>query len=157
VRQKYSCTVRSIGGLQHIDDPFGALIRASKNKKAAHAGPLGQLKAIEQPLLRHIFELHEQGIMVSTFELVVKTSQLCMMFGAKYIVARFSAVKHFVCAHLFVYQMGTHQSMRRPDEVEVEAKDYMHLICPFLIGNHRDLHFILNLDQMPIYFTISTK
>jgi hypothetical protein len=38
------------------DDPFIALIRTSKNKKAAHAGPLGQLKAIKEPLLRHIFE-----------------------------------------------------------------------------------------------------
>jgi hypothetical protein len=37
------------------NDPFVALIRTSKNKKAAHAGPLGQLKEIEGPLLHHIF------------------------------------------------------------------------------------------------------
>ena len=37
------------------DDPFVALIRTSKNKKVAHAGPLGQLKAIKEPLLHHIF------------------------------------------------------------------------------------------------------
>jgi hypothetical protein len=45
-----------------VDDPFVALIRTSKNKKAAHAAPLGQLKAIKQPLLHHIFELHERGL-----------------------------------------------------------------------------------------------
>jgi hypothetical protein len=44
------------------DDPFVALIKTSKNKKAAHAGPLGQLKAIEEPLLRHIFEICKQGL-----------------------------------------------------------------------------------------------
>jgi hypothetical protein len=37
------------------DDPFVALIKTSKNKKADHAGPLGQLKATEEPLLHHIF------------------------------------------------------------------------------------------------------
>jgi hypothetical protein len=55
------------------DDPFVALIRTSKNKKAAHAGPLGQLKAIEEALLHHIFELREQGVTVSTFAMIVKT------------------------------------------------------------------------------------
>jgi hypothetical protein len=49
------------------DNPFVALIKTSKNKKAAHAGPLGQLKVIKEPLLRHIFELREQGVTVSTF------------------------------------------------------------------------------------------
>jgi hypothetical protein len=66
------------------DDPFIALIKTSKNKKAAHAGLLGQLKVIEEPLLRHIFELREQGVMVSTFKMVVRASQLCTTFGAKH-------------------------------------------------------------------------
>jgi hypothetical protein len=103
-----------------VDDPFVALIRTSKNKKAAHAGLLGQLKAIKQPLLHHISEFHKQVIMVSTFKLV-KSPQLNTTFGAKHIVVQFSAVKFFLLAHLFVYQMGTHQSQRRPDEVEAET------------------------------------
>jgi hypothetical protein len=53
------------------NDSFVALIRTNRNKKATHAGPLGQLKEIEGPLLRHIFELCEQGVMVSTFQMVV--------------------------------------------------------------------------------------
>jgi hypothetical protein len=95
------------------DDPFVALFRSAKNKKAVHAGPLGQLKAIKEPLLCHIFELCEQGIMVSTFKVVVKASQLCPMFGTKHFVAWCSAVKCFVCTHLLVYRMGTHLSQRK--------------------------------------------
>jgi hypothetical protein len=133
------------------------LIRTSKNKKAAHAGPLGQLKAIKEPLLRHIFELREQGVTVSTFQMVVRASQLCPTFSAKYFVAWCSAVKRFVRAHSFVYRMGAHLSQCKPDEVEAEAKDYMRLICPFIIGPHRDRHFIMNMDQMPVYFAMSMK
>ncbi len=139
------------------DDPFIALIRTSKNKKAAHADLLGQLKAIKEPLLRHIFELCEQGVRVSTFTMVVKASQLCTTFSAKHFTAGCSAVKHFVCAHSFVYRMGTHLSQCKPDEVEAEAKDYMRLIRLFLIGPHRDLHFIINMDQTPVYFAMSAK
>ncbi len=63
----------------------------------------------------------------------------------------------FVCAHSFVYRMGTHLSQRKPDEVEVEAKDYMCLIHPFLTSHHCDLRFIINMDQTPVYFAMSTK
>jgi hypothetical protein len=139
------------------DDPFVALIRTSKNKKAAHAGLLGQLKAIKEPLLRHIFELCEQGVTASTFAMVVRASQLCTMFSTKHFTAWCSAVKHFVCAHSFVYRMGTHLLQRKPDEVEAEAKDYMCLICPFLVGPHRDLCFIINMDQTPVYFAMNAK
>ncbi len=103
------------------DDPFVALHRSPKIKKAAHVGPLGQLKAIKEPLLCHIFELHEQGVTVSTFEVVVKASQLCPTFGAKHFVAQCSTVKRFVCTHSRVYRMGTHLLQRKPEEVEEEA------------------------------------
>jgi hypothetical protein len=137
------------------DDPSIALIKTSKNKRADHSGPLGQLKAIEEPLLRQIFELREQGVTVSTFQIVVRASQLCTTFGAKHFVVRCSAVKRFVRTHSFVYRMGTHLSQRKPDEVEAEAKDYMRLIHPFLIGPHRDLRFIINMDQTPVYFAMN--
>ena len=59
--------------------------------------------------------------------------------------------------HLFVYRMGTHKTQRKPEEVEGEAKDYMHLICPFVIGSHRDPRFVLNMNQTPVYFSMNSK
>ncbi len=133
------------------------MIQTSKNKKAAHAGPLGQLKAMEEPLLHHIFELCNQGVTISTFQMVVRASQISPTFGAKHFVARCSTVKCFIRAHSFVYRIGTHLSQRKPEEVEVEAQDYMRLIHPFLIGRHSDLRFIINMDQTPVYFAMNAK
>jgi hypothetical protein len=116
-----------------------------------------QLKAIKEPLLCHIFELREQGVMVSTFQMVVRASQLSPTFGGKHFVVRCSAVKHFVHTHSFVYRMGTHPLQRKPEEVEAEAQDYMYLIHPFLIGPHHDLRFIINMDQTPVYFAMNAK
>ncbi len=60
-------------------------------------------------------------------------------------------------AHLFVYPMGMHELQRKPEEVGEEVKDYMHLLRPFVIGNHRDPRFILNMDQTPVYFSMNSK
>jgi len=126
-------------------------------RKAAHAGLLGQLKPLEQLLLRHIFEHREQGMTVHTFDLVVKASSLSPEFNAKHFVARCSAMKRFMRAHSLMYRMGTHQSQRKPEEVAAEALDYMNLICALVLGPHCDRRYILNMDQMPVYLCMTRK
>jgi hypothetical protein len=126
-------------------------------KKSIHPGPLGQLKPLEEALLKYIFKKRKQGIKISTLAIIVVASNLSTEFGKKNFVARCSAVKRFVKAHLLVYQMGTHLCQRMPEEVEAEASNYMRLICTLLFGPHRDQRFILNMDQTPFYFSMSTK
>ncbi len=53
--------------------------------------------------------------------------------------------------------MGTHLCQRKPEEVEAEASNYMRLIRTLLFGPHRNQRFILNMDQTPVYFPMSTK
>jgi hypothetical protein len=120
------------------------LAMLKSKRKAAHTGPLRQMKPLEQVLLRYIFEHRKQGMTVHTFDLVVKVSSLSPKFNAKHFVARCSA-KRFMRAHLLVYRMGTHQTQRKPKEVAVEASDYMNLIRALLVGPHRDRCFILNV------------
>jgi hypothetical protein len=87
----------------------------------------------------------------------VLASNLSTEFGKKRFVTWRSATKHFVYAFLLVCKMGMQVCQHKPDEVEVEASDYMHLICPLLFGPHRNQRFILNMDQMPVYFLMSLK
>jgi hypothetical protein len=89
--------------------------------------------------------------------IIVVASNLSTEFGEKNFVARCSAVKRFVKAHLLVYRMGTHLCQRKPEEVEAEASNYMRLIRTLLFGPHCNQRFILNMDQTPVYFLISTK
>ncbi len=135
--------------------PIEVLLKTKK--KSIHPGPLGQLKPLEEALLKYIFEHCEQGIKVSTLSIVVVASNISTKFGKKDFVARCSTVKHFVRAHSLVYQMGVHHCQRKQEEVEVEASDYMRLIRTFLFGPHRDRRFILNMDQTPVYFLMITK
>jgi hypothetical protein len=137
------------------NNPIEALLKTKK--KSIHPGPLGQLKPLKESLLKYIFKKHEQGIKVSTLSIIVVASNLSIEFEKKDFIARCSAVKHFVHVHLLVYQMGMHLCQRRPDKVEVEASNYMCLIRTLLFGPHCNRHFILYMDQTPVYFLMSTK
>jgi hypothetical protein len=53
--------------------------------------------------------------------------------------------------------MGTHTSQRPPAEVECEASDFMRFVRVIVSGSNRDRRFILNMDQTPVYFSMSSK
>ena len=63
----------------------------------------------------------------------------------------------FVRPHSINKQMGMHETQRKPDEVATEATEYMHLVRQLLVGPHRDKRFVLNMDQTPVYFSMSRK
>jgi hypothetical protein len=137
------------------NNPIEVLLKTKK--KSIHPGPLGQLKPLEEALLKYIFEQRKQGIKVSILSIIVVASIISTEFGEKDFVARCSAIKRFVRAHSLVYRMGMHLCQCKPEEVEAEAGNYMCLICTLLFVPHCDRHFILNMDQMPVYFLMSTK
>jgi hypothetical protein len=98
-------------------------ILRSKKKKAALTGPPSQLKAIEDGLLRYIFEKREQGIEIKVFTVVLRASFVSPEFRKKSFTARCSCVKRFMHAHSFSYRMGTHTLQQPPAKVESEGFD----------------------------------
>ena len=93
-------TAKGIGDINSLDK-----ILKSK-KKATHKGPLGQLKSLEDALLRYIFELRKQGVIGNTFIVVLRALFLLAKLCTKNYTARCSTVKSFFIAHLFAYRMG---------------------------------------------------
>jgi hypothetical protein len=132
------------------NNPIKALLKTKK--KSIHPGPLGQLKPLKEALLKYIFKQHRQGIKVSTLSIAAVVLNLSTKLSDKDFVARCSTIEHFVRAHLMVYWVGTHLCQRKPEEMGVEASNYMRLILPLLFSPHRDWRFILNMDQTPVYF-----
>jgi hypothetical protein len=53
--------------------------------------------------------------------------------------------------------MGTHTLQRAPAEVESKALDHMAYMRHIILGSNCDQHFILNMDQKPVYFLMSAK
>jgi len=136
-------------------DPKDKLFK--KNKLCSHPGPPSQLAAIDESLLRYVFEQREQGIVVDTIKIILCASFLSPEFREKSLTARWSAVLRWVHAHSMSYRMGTHTSQRPPAEVAGEAADYMVYMRRIVEGSSRDRHFILNMDQTLVYFAMSAK
>jgi hypothetical protein len=136
-------------------DRLDKILRSKK--KAALTGPSSQLKAIEDGLLRYIFEKHEQGIKIKVFAVVLRVSFMSPEFREKSFTARCSCVKRFMHAHSFSYRMGTYTSQQPPAEVESEAFDFMRFVRVIVSGGNRDRRFIINMDQTPVYFSMSSK
>jgi hypothetical protein len=136
-------------------DPHDKLLKSKK--KANLAGPLSQLEAIEEPLLRYIFELRKQGVIVNSWRVALRASYLSAEFREKSFTARCSAVKRWLVAHSMRYRMGTHTAQRPPAKVESKACDNMAYMCRIVLGSNRDRRFILNMDQTPVYFLMSAK
>ena len=110
---------QGVGEIDHLDKIFRS------KKKKAHGGPLSQLKAIKGALLRYIFKYREQGVPVNTFMIALRASFILPEFREKSFTARCSAVKPFLNAHLFSYQMGLHTLQRPPAKVESKALNFM--------------------------------
>jgi hypothetical protein len=136
-------------------DPKDKLFKSKK--MPTHPGPSGQLSVIDEPLLRYVFEQCKQGYVVDTVKILLRTSYLSPEFREKSFAARASAVKRWLMAHSMRYQMGTHTSQPPPVEVTAEALDYMVYMCHIVEGSNRDWHFILNMDQTPVNFAMSSK
>jgi len=143
--------LHGMGKIDHLDK----ILRSKK--KAALTGPSSQLKAIEDELLHYIFEKHEQGVEIKVFTVVLRASYMSPEFREKSLTARCSCVKRFMRAHSFSYRMGTHTSQRPPAAVEGEAFDFMKFVRVVVSRGNRDRRFIINMDQMPVFFSMSSK
>ena len=72
-------------------DPKDKLFKSKKI--CLHPGPPGQLAAIDKPLLRYVFEQHEQGFLIDTFKIVLRAFFLSPGFHEKSFTMRCSMVK----------------------------------------------------------------
>ena len=53
--------------------------------------------------------------------------------------------------------MGTHTLQRMPAEVESKALNFMLFMRRIIFCANRDRHFVINMDQTPVYFSINAK
>jgi hypothetical protein len=53
--------------------------------------------------------------------------------------------------------MGMHTLQRPPAKVDSKAFNFMEFMHLIVSGSNRDRRFIINMDQMPVYFTMNAK
>jgi hypothetical protein len=53
--------------------------------------------------------------------------------------------------------MGTHTLQRPLAEVKSEALDFMVFMYRIVFGANCDRHFVINMDQAPVYYSMNAK
>jgi hypothetical protein len=53
--------------------------------------------------------------------------------------------------------MGTHALQRPPAKVEGEAFNFMRFMHVIVSGGNRNMRFIIDMDQTPVYFSMNAK
>ena len=135
-------------------------VQLRDRKKAAaaslHKGRASILKQHEEALLQWFYDHRSQGIMVSVKLMTLKAGELHSSFRRKSSKAQDQAVRRFLAANGIVIRVVTHESQRAPETVKNEALDFIHAMRPRLMGMHRNQCFIINMDQTPVFFDMTS-
>ena len=97
------------------------------------------------------------GLVVSTRSIIIKACCILPAMEQKSSLARLMVVRRFLKKQSLVYRMGTKVSQRLPAEVCQEAAEFQEFIRPMLIGPERCPHWIINMDQTPVFFSMHPK
>jgi len=124
------------------------------NALSTHVGRRSTLAAIEEALVQWIFEMRQRGMAVSVSMVEVRATQLLPSLRHRSRDARTMAVRRFLNAHRFVIRASTHESQRDPSEVCGEAIDFIFAIRRVMSYSPRQLKYIINMDQTPIFFSM---
>lgn len=125
--------------------------------KSGHPGPNHQLDAFKDEILNWIFEHREQGVCITVNAVVVHACSLSHEFAIKTWKVKARSVSRFLKKWGYVHRLGTHKSQMDPSLVQDEAREWMAMIVPTLVGPERDPNFILNMDQTPVKFENTSK
>ena len=120
-------------------------------KMALHRGPASLVDEIEQELLDFIEEWRQKGIDVNRFTLLRRAYELKPEFGNRSEPAAKVCLSRFLARNNLTHRVATHMAQRDPREVEAEALEFLEYIRPRLMGSHRSPHYIINMDQTPVY------
>ena len=132
--------------------------RRARNRKAVIDGPASQLESIEDELLQFIFVKCEQGVNVKhTLVACRALGILRETFGAKSFNAKLKSVARFMKKHNYVYRRVTNEAQRSIKEVSDEATAFLEEARLLLVGPHRDMRWIFNMDQTPLHFSYQSS
>lgn len=133
------------------------LIQPNKGGRASlHVGRPSILSSIGDQLMTWLLQKRDQGVMVSMRLVVVQASRLSSRFRRKSARSKDQAVRRFLAANRIVMRAVTHTCQRLPHQVREEALDFIRDVREKVVGENRSLKYIINMDQTPVFFDMST-
>ena len=142
------------------DDALPDLSDAScafADKAKHHPGPEGFLEDIKEELVTFITEWRDRGLPVSRFAVLQKATQHKPALADKSLPARYMIVSRFLHQNNLVHRLATHTSQKPPEAACEDARSYLKLVRPMLLGRTRHPRWTINMDQTNQFYGSSPK
>ena len=94
---------------------------------------------------------------VSVNMTVIRASQINSVFRHKSSSAKYSTIRHLLQSNGIVIRLKTHEAQTAPAEKREEAKAWVATVVPIQTQPNRHQHWIANMDQTPVPFTMTPK
>jgi hypothetical protein len=140
----------SLPDLSNASNAFG-------DKARNHQGPEGFLDDIKEELVTFVTEWRDRGLPVSRFAVLMKATQYKPEFANKTLPARYITISRFLRKNNLVHRLATHTSQKPPEAACEDARSYLKLVRPMLVGRTRDPKFTFNMDQTNQFYGSSPK
>ncbi len=116
-----------------------------------HSGPISILKDIKISLIDFVDEWRGKGLPVNHPTLMQKTFVLKPELNQKYEHAAKISISCFMMNNGLCHCMATNKALRHPSKVEGKALQFFDVIRPILHEQNKDLDYVINMDQTPVY------
>lgn len=133
------------------------LIHCKKTKKSLHVGRVGLLKSSEEELVHWVLAYRDVGIPMSYKAICIKGAEIDRDFSSKSEAAQLSIIRRFCASNCLVVRATTHMAQRIQSETESEAVVFVRAMRPILQSPERRQNLILNMDQTPLWFSMTPK
>jgi len=122
-------------------------------------GRISKLNDIEEDLLQWFFEKREQGMGVTTQMVLLKAFELMPEFreDPSTQLAKTFVIRRLLIHNLLVHRIATHVCQRSPALARYQAIDFVASVRQVLRNNPRHPKWIMNMDQTPIWFSMTHK
>jgi hypothetical protein len=140
-----------------MNNPTNSVFPKSAQARSLHPGQDSLIAGIAPQLLEWIISHRDVGMPISRNMVILKASTLDSDFRRKSKSSKYAIVCRFLYANKLVIRSKTHQAQKSRAVMEEHGKEFIKSIIPRLQESGRDQRYILNMDQTPIFFSMTPK
>jgi hypothetical protein len=140
----------------NAEDPTTGIMKSAQ-ALSLHRGPDSTIAGISDQLLEWIIQNRETGMPVSRNMVILKASTLDDNFHRKSAASKYAIICRFLYSNNLVIRSKTHQAQKSRAVMEQHGQDFISSIVPRLQEFGRDQRFIINMDQTPVFFSMTPK
>jgi hypothetical protein len=128
----------------------------SSHALSLHPGKLSTIHNISAELLEWIIQNREMGMPVSRNMVILKASSLDETFRRRSADSKYKIICRFNANNLVIHSK-MHQAQKTRYAMEEIGRDFIASMVPRLVEAGRDQRFIINMDQTPVFFSMTPK